>query len=68
MDMDLSTLSPAELRTLRGRCASRLRRTKAGGRAGGRKPIPTACRCGVLCASVRLARDHCRKPIKTKEI
>jgi hypothetical protein len=29
--------------------------------SGGRKKIPTPCRCGELCPSAREARDHCRK-------
>ena len=27
--------------------------------AGGRKPVPTPCRCGAICESRRASQQHC---------
>ena len=35
----------------------------------GRTPLKTECpRCHEICPSARMARKHCRKPRKAKEI
>lgn len=39
--------------------AASLQAQRRGERRGGRKPVPTKCRCGELCPSARAARHHC---------
>lgn len=41
---------------------------KRKGNGRGRIPQPTPCKCGVICASFREARMHCRKPRKANKI
>ena len=46
-----------------------LRKTKTGGRNGGRPPKPSWCqRCGAPCPSAREAAAHCRKTRPAAEV
>ena len=56
-------LSPGEVRSLWGSLTNSLRKTRTGGRNGGRPAIPAFCKkCGKRLKSVREAAAHCRRP------
>ena len=64
---DITSLTPDQLRTLRGKISNALIQNRSGGRNGGRPPKPTPCpKCGLECASVEASRQHCQTARKQK--
>lgn len=58
--IDLTQVPEKALRSEVARRNSNRRKKRSGGTAGGRPPIPTACKCGAMCPSARAAREHCK--------